>query len=426
MRFRVPVLALEGTPTDDGRTFQHIAWRDLPLTLYAQHTNAMGHDQAPIAGSLDEITRGADGVLEAVIDTDDDGAHGIETARLIQREDLRGISVDLGLDESTIEIVDHFDPDTGDYVGSDFLVGEATILAATVVGMPAFGAANQIDPTPLDGDAGLHLVAAATPRSDLPPASWFEDPQLDGPTPLTVTDDGRVYGHLAAWGTCHIGYDGVCVTPPHSQAGYAYFRTGEVLASCTDGCQDDVRRVAVGTLTMDTGHAQEALQASPAAAHYDDTGVAAADVAVGEDAHGIWCAGAVRPEVLEDPNRLRRLRASAPSGDWRRIGGQMELVAALAVNVPGFPVTRQLVASGSAPELRTRVHVQAGVQTALVAAGIVYPDPSADRGTVTAVRDPRVDMLVADRAAELAASVRETVEGARTRAVERLAARAGR
>jgi hypothetical protein len=47
-------------------------------------------------------------------------------------------------------------------------------------------------------------------------AAWFRNPHLDGPTPLTVTDDGRVYGHLALWGTCHTGFDGVCIEPPHS------------------------------------------------------------------------------------------------------------------------------------------------------------------------------------------------------------------
>lgn len=31
--------------------------------------------------------------------------------------------------------------------------------------------------------------------------SDFADPHIDGPTALTVTADGRVYGHLTAWGT---------------------------------------------------------------------------------------------------------------------------------------------------------------------------------------------------------------------------------
>jgi hypothetical protein len=82
-------------------------------------------------------------------------------------------------------------------------------------------------------------------------------------------------------------------------------------------------------------------------------------VAVGEDAHGIWVAGALRPDVTAD--KVRALRASPLSGDWRRIGNNLELVAALAVNTPGFPIPRPsgLVASG---------HVQS-----LVASGMVPP-----------------------------------------------------
>lgn len=56
------------------------------------------------------------------------------------------------------------------------------------------------------------LLAAADLKR--PPAEWFEDPKLDGPTPLTITDDGRVMGHLALWDTCHRGFDNACITPP--------------------------------------------------------------------------------------------------------------------------------------------------------------------------------------------------------------------
>jgi len=62
--------------------------------------------------------------------------------------------------------------------------------------------------------------------------------------------------------------------------------------------------------------------------------------------------GALRPDL--DPSNIRGLMASDVSGDWRRIGGGLELVAVLAVNVPGFPKVRVreiegLVASLSIP-----------------------------------------------------------------------------
>lgn len=193
----------------------------------------------------------------------------------------------------------------------------------------------------------LHAVTAGA-EVWRPPAAWFTDPKLSLPTPITVTDDGRVYGHAAQWGACHIGQDDVCVQPPHEDQ-HPYYRTGEVV--CADGT-----RVAVGQITVGTGHAPLHLGAVPAAEHYDNTGAAVADVAVGNDANGIWVAGCVRPGA--DPLKVYELQAAGQvSGDWRRIGGQLRLVGLLAVNVPGFPV----------PKMRARV--ASGEPQALLAAG---------------------------------------------------------
>ena len=201
----------------------------------------------------------------------------------------------------------------------------------------------------------LHAVTASADGVFRPPAAWFVDPKLSLPTPITVTDEGRIYGHAAQWGSCHIGQDDVCVQPPHEDA-HPYYRTGEV--ACADGS-----RVAVGQITVGTGHAPLHYGASPAAEHYDNTGAAVADVAVGNDAHGIWVAGSVRPGA--DPLRVYELQAAGQvSGDWRRIGGQLRLVGLLAVNVPGFPV----------PKMRARV--ASGEPQALVAAG----RPTVSRG----------------------------------------------
>lgn len=178
-----------------------------------------------------------------------------------------------------------------------------------------------------------------------PPDDWFEDPKLEGPTPLTVDDDGRVYGHIATFDIAHIGLPGR-VHAPKSRSGYSYFRTGQLITASG-------KRVNVGQLTLAGGHAPLQADASAAVAHYDNTASAVADVNCGEDRFGIWVAGGVRPEVT--PTQLRTLRASAPSGDWRPINGNLEMVAVCQVNVPGFPTTRARVASGAI--------------TALVAAG---------------------------------------------------------
>jgi hypothetical protein len=179
------------------------------------------------------------------------------------------------------------------------------------------------------------------------PAAWFADPHLSGPTHLTVTEEGRVFGHLAEWETCHIGFDGVCVAPPTSASGYAYFATGRVLL-------DDGAVASTGVVSLGGGHAGKGLRPKAAMHHYDATSTAVADVCVGEDDYGIWCAGWIRPGTSEE--QVVALRASDVSGDWREIGDSLELVAALACNVGGFPVG---------------VAVEDGRQTALVAAGII-------------------------------------------------------
>lgn len=178
------------------------------------------------------------------------------------------------------------------------------------------------------------LTAGAFPA--LPPREWFDNPKLSKPTPFTITADGQAFGHIAAWSSRHIGMPGQ-VPPPRSRSNYAYFHTGVV--ACADGTD-----VPVGQLTLAGGHAPLQADAAKAVKHYDDTASAVVDMHIGEDSHGIWAAGAVRPEVR--PAQLRALRASAPSGDWRPINGGLELVAVCQVNVPGFPIARGLVAGG--------------------------------------------------------------------------------
>jgi hypothetical protein len=170
-----------------------------------------------------------------------------------------------------------------------------------------------------------------------PPSKWFDQPKLAGLTPLTITDDGQVFGHIAAWHTSHIGMAGG-VKPPRSKSGYAFYRTGVV--KCDDG-----KMVNVGQITLTGGHAPLNAGVARAVAHYDDTNSAIMDVAAGEDKHGIWVAGALRPEVTDA--QLRAIRASSVSGDWRPINGKLELVAVCAVNAPGFPIPRARVASGA-------------------------------------------------------------------------------
>lgn len=187
------------------------------------------------------------------------------------------------------------------------------------------------------GDKMAALIAGATPAA--PPRDWFDDPKLEAPTPLHIGDDGRVYGHVAVWETCHVGIGSSCVKPPKTQTGYAYFHTGETVTA-------DGSRVATGRLTYGQGgHAGPNLGYRAAAEHYDQTSHVGAYVRAGEDAYGIWVAGAVAPDA--DETALRAMRANPLSGDWRRIGGNLEMVAALHVPTAGFPIPRMLAASAN-------------------------------------------------------------------------------
>lgn len=219
------------------------------------------------------------------------------------------------------------------------------------------------------------LVASGGPA--LPPMDWFANPGLQEPTDITVTEDGQVFGHVATWGTCHVGFPGSCVTPPSSPSGYAYYCSGVV---ATDG--GDVR---VGQITIDTGHAGMQDSARQALAHYDNTGSAVVDVMAGEDEIGIWIAGAVRPGTTDE--QIRTLRAAKLSGDWREIGGSLEMVGVLAVNVPGFPIPKPSLAAS------------AGHQTALVAAGIVPEQTPVENFTVEEVVSATLAKIEADRVA---------------------------
>jgi hypothetical protein len=224
--------------------------------------------------------------------------------------------------------------------------------------------------------AGRTILASGGP--DAPPRAWFERPEPDELTPWTVLDTGEAFGHLAGWDTCHTGVGDACITPPRggSEEGYGLFHTGAV--RCADGSE-----VNVGHITLGGGHASTRLGMAPAIAHYDNAGAAVVDVTARDGKHGIWLSGAVRPEATD--TQVRQLRAHALSGDWRADarGGPLRLVAALAVNVPGFPIPRARVAGGA--------------PVSMVAAGAAIMDKAQERARLGGT-DPRAVQDAIDRA----------------------------
>lgn len=230
------------------------------------------------------------------------------------------------------------------------------------------GIYRRMDRTPPWDTESASLRASAEPEK-LPPAVWFTAPDLDRLTPLTVSDTGRVFGHIAGWDTCHVGLPG-CVTPPHSLSGYSAFHVG---AQHTQ----DGALMPVGTLSVGGGHADINLGFRAAGEHYDDVSTAVAKVVAGEDEFGIWVAGWMLPGA--DPDRVRDFMSCPVSGDWRDVGGSLELIAVCSVNTPGFPVPRARVAfamqrqraliasSGMKPVRGARVVLRGGAETARAA-----------------------------------------------------------
>jgi len=392
------VIAREGEQTGDGRLIEvgALRWDELPIPLRVAFKDVGGHDGAEVCGRIETVERREGGDIYATGTFDLGSAVGTEAYRQVSEKMSNGVSIDtddvtfrimakadLAADDDDVASEPEADEEGRVKVATMSSSDEVTVIesarlrAATLVAVPAFASARiyaagqapvseeppadsqesegEGEAEPRDRDA---LIAAATPTE--PPEAWFKDPGLTGPTALVIEDDGRVYGHIAAWGTCHIGQIGKCVEPPTSPSNYAYFRTGALQTA-------EGTSVAVGHLTMDTGHAGPRDSASQAAAHYDNTGYVFADVAAGEDAYGIWVAGSLRPGIPAE--RVRIARSAPISGDWRTIRGSLELVGALAVNVPGFPVPRPkgLLASGEVKSLQ--------------ASGVVAHDDSASRAS---------------------------------------------
>lgn len=407
------VLAVEGVTTGDGREFapDSLTWRDLPIPLRWNRVDSHGGEprtEAVNVGRIDSITRDGN-QLKATGQFDLSTPDGQTAYDKVKGGFLRGVSIDAdSITDADVELVwpeqqsegESDEPDLFEllFAQPEKVVYHAgRISAATLCDIPAFAEAY----VALTDDTGAVVaggqmateewqaaVAAVAPEPEAvtaslagfePPRSWFADPKLSLPTPVTVDESGRVYGHAAMWGTCHIGNTEQCVQPPR-ESEHPYFMTGEVI--CDGGVS-----VSVGQITVGTGHAPLSAGAQAAAEHYDHTGAAVADVCVGNDAHGIWVAGAIRADA--DPSRVAALRAAGQvSGDWRRIGGKLRLVGLLAVNVPGFPVPRM------------RARVASGAQQALVAAGQPTVSPGYSEHDLDQLAMRRVMDLLAARRSE--------------------------
>lgn len=336
------VLARLGVPTGDGRIIDPAGGssRDLPLPLAWQKLSDDGHGGSQVVARLETI-RIANGMVTGT-------GSMLESAPCEVIEQLEAGVIGPSVDLDDVEYV--MDAD------ERIVLTKWRISGATLVAIPAFADVSlTLDPPeePVGGSVPVYedaLWASVAPEQ-LPPADWFQRPDVDQLTPLVVTDTGRVFGHIAGWDTCHVGLPG-CVTPPSSPTGYTYFHVAEQRTS-------DGATLPVGTLVAGPRHADAQLAFRAAQEHYDDPSAAVARVVAGEDEHGIWVAGWLLPGATAEA--LDVFRSSPVSGDWRRVGGSLELIGVCSVNTPGFPVRR--------------VHFAAGAQRALIGSFGITPTP---------------------------------------------------
>ncbi|WP_052372767.1 hypothetical protein [Nocardia otitidiscaviarum] len=341
-------LAHLGVMTDDRRMLaadMDLRFAATPMPLMWQERTAPGHDGAVAVGVVDTIEL-VDGQVEATghfLDTEDAAKALVQIREGITNPSIDPADVEWELRDESGEVITDFEQ-----IGFSDRITEvytaAIVRAATLVNIPAFGTTTisltetdteQVDDLDIDelmaaSGYGPALTAATAARFR-PDGTLFADPGFGEPTPLHITDDGRVQGHLAVFGSCHVGRTDRCVTPPHSATGYAHFHVSSVQTA-------DGTWLPVGRLTVGGGHADDSLGARAAAEHYDNTSSCWAYVRAGEDAHGIWVSGVLHPDATDA--QVRDGLSAPLSGDWRRIGGNLELVAALSVNTPGFPVLR--------------------------------------------------------------------------------------
>jgi hypothetical protein len=201
------------------------------------------------------------------------------------------------------------------------------------------------------------LLAALTAAAPAYAPALFDDPKLDRITPITITDTGEVFGHVATHDTCHVGMPGQCLTAPYSGRGYNDFHRYALPSDGGDPIQ-------VGRITSGLGkfvcscllcrgsnddHACLGLGASGSIAHHDKL-TTVAWVRAGEDSknNAIWVHGVLNPAAgVDDIASLAKARIS---GDWRPIGGRSELVEvlSLAKERPGFPLPRVRMLAGQA------------------------------------------------------------------------------
>lgn len=393
-------VAFVGIETSDGRMLAqdiNLTFRSFPLPVMWTKQTGMGHMDAFTVGVIEGARVEGDQVVASgyMLNSAEADEAADQLAHTVTRP-----SVDLAATEwiltdekgNEISEEDWWDMPMDAKVIQTITAAE--LIGTTLVATPAFGDTMlQLNPERETRDAALVASASETFQPRVYPAALFSDPQLTEPTQPTLDEStGRIFGHLACFGACHRSIQAQCVMAPRSRSNYAHFHTSPAVRL------DDGTRLPVGRLTVGTGHAPDTLSGGPALAHYDNTGTCFALVRVGEDEHGIWFSGVAAPWAT--PEQVEQGLGSPLSGDWRDFGSGLELIAALAVNTPGFAVRGRDGADGRPAALVASLgpnpHTSAGGSTNLSADAIgQIVEQAVLRATAAAKRAAEADALLA-------------------------------
>ncbi len=151
------------------------------------------------------------------------------------------------------------------------------------------------------------------------PTEWFHNPALPAPTPITITNDGRLLGHLIRWEP-ESPFTYLCPRP--STTGYSRFHTRQLVDTVV-ALEDPPRHKTrgVGAIQM----------------MYDTI---IAYVRAGDDEHGLWLAGGLVPGLDElTVASLRDGTGTGFSGCWT-YGELTEIRVINPGEMPGFVIER--------------------------------------------------------------------------------------
>lgn len=410
-KFRA-LLAPIGLSTGDGRRFAagSITTVETPFSLEWVREREGGHSGAVAVGAVQEANTGT--VAEAIangwisveaagsmpadmlavwgagelydgVDRETMGrlAEDVATAAFLIGEGTLGPSVDLdtfegvpvlaGSNEPMTEaqFQAHFEA-TGQDPKLELLVTSGRVRAATLVSIPAFAETSrplELIPNEGEGQGGPNAALALIASTGIltrPKAAMFGGTALTAPTPITYDHEtGAIFGHIATWQTCHVGFSDVCVTAPKDPGGGDYASFNRYPVETEDGV------VWAGRITVGGRHAALSANAGGAIAEHDGKTVAGY-VRAYEDQFGIAVAGMIEPDLA--PDVLSVLARRKVSGDWRETAQGLSLVEVLALapgprqhSEPGFPVEtfsrggRQVALVASlGPEAEERIEIR--------------------------------------------------------------------